>query len=78
MSLSTTYKHFLNTSKVVDSTTSLGSPFQHLTTLLEKYILTSYLNLPWSNKRLFPLFLSLVTREKRLTLTSPQPPFRLL
>ena len=33
MSLNTTSKHSLNTSRVGDSTTSLGSPFQCLTTL---------------------------------------------
>ena len=45
MSLSTTSKHSLNTSRVVDFTISLGSPFQRLTTLLEKqYFLTSSLN----------------------------------
>ena len=36
MSLSTTSKHFLNTSREDDSTTSLGRLFQHLTTLTEK------------------------------------------
>ncbi len=30
------FKHFLSTSRNGDSTTSLGSPFQHLTTLSEK------------------------------------------
>jgi len=33
MSLSETSKCFLNASSVSDSATSLGSPFQHLTTL---------------------------------------------
>jgi len=48
MSLSTTSKCSLNTTRVSDSTTSLGSPFQCLTTLSEKqYFLTSSLNLPW-------------------------------
>ena len=47
MSLSTTSKCFLNTSRDGDSTTPLGSPFQHLTTHLEnKFFLTSKLNLP--------------------------------
>ena len=42
MSLSTTSQHFLNTSRDGDSTTSLCSPFQCLTTILEKnYFLTS-------------------------------------
>ena len=36
VSLSTTFKCFLSTSRLGDSTTSLGSPFQHLTTLREK------------------------------------------
>jgi len=39
MSLSTTSKCFFNTSRVGDFTTSLGSPFQLLITLLEKYFL---------------------------------------
>jgi len=46
MSLNTS-KHFLNTSRDGDSTTSLDSLFQHLSTLSEKmYFLTSILNLP--------------------------------
>jgi len=50
----------LNTTKVGDSTTSLGSPFQCLTTRSEKqYFLTSSLNLPWSSLKPFPLVLSL-------------------
>ena len=36
MSLNTTSKRSLNTSKVGDSTTSLGSPLQCLTTLSER------------------------------------------
>ncbi|KAK4812358.1 LOW QUALITY PROTEIN: hypothetical protein QYF61_018808 [Mycteria americana] len=53
-----------------DSTTSLGSLFQCLTTLLmKKFFLTSNLNLPWCNLRPFPLVLWLVTWEKR-----PTPP----
>ncbi|KAK4810608.1 hypothetical protein QYF61_007345 [Mycteria americana] len=61
-----------------DSTTSLGSLFQCLTTLsVKKFSLISNLNLPWHNLRLFPLVLSLVNWEKRLTPTSLQPPFRL-
>jgi len=47
MFLSTTSKHFSSTSRDGDSTASLDSLFQHLTTLLEKkYFLTSNLNLP--------------------------------
>ncbi|KAK4810503.1 hypothetical protein QYF61_004283 [Mycteria americana] len=62
-----------------DSTTSLGSLFQCLTTLsVKKFFLISNLNLPWHNLRPFPLILSLVTWEKRPTPTSLQPPFRLL
>ncbi len=46
MSLSTTSKCFLNTSRVGDFTTSLGSPFQCPTTLLEnKLLLMSSLKL---------------------------------
>ena len=59
MSLNTTSKRSLNTSRVGDSTTSLGSPFQYLTTLSEKqYFLTSSLNLPWRSLKPFPLVLS--------------------
>ena len=47
MFLNTTSKHYFNTNRVGDSTTTLGSPFQCLTTLLEKqYFLTYSLNLP--------------------------------
>ena len=54
MSLNTTSKRSLNTSRVSDSTTSLGSPFQYLTTLSEKqYFLTSSLNLPWCSLKPF-------------------------
>jgi len=59
MSLSTTSKWFLNTSRVGDSTTSLRSPFQCLTALsVKKCFLISNLNLPWCNLRPFPLILS--------------------
>ena len=76
MSLNTTSKCSLNTSRFGDSTTSLGRPFQCLTALLEKcYFLTSSLNHPWHNLRPFPLVLSLVTWEKRVTprLTTASP-----
>ena len=63
MSLNTTSQCSLNTSGVGDSTTSLGSPLQCLTTLLEKqYFLMSNLNLPWHNLRPFPLIRSLFKR----------------
>ncbi|KAK4832719.1 LOW QUALITY PROTEIN: hypothetical protein QYF61_025208, partial [Mycteria americana] len=87
MSLSTTSPRVLNTCRDGDSTTSLGSLFQCLTTLsLNKFFLISNLNLPWCNLRPFPLVLSLVTWEKRPTPprytllsesdeVSPQPPF---
>ena len=65
----------LNTSRIGDSTTSLGSPFQCLTTLSEKkYFLTSSLNLPWCSLKPFPLVLSLVTQEKRPIPSSLQLP----
>ena len=88
MSLSTTSKQFLNTSKDGDSTTSLGSLFQCLTTLsVKKCFLISNLNLPWHNLRPFPLILSPVRRDQpHFTVStfqileesnkvSPQPPF---
>ena len=72
MSLSTTSKRFLSTSRDGESTTSWGSPFQCLTTLSEKlFFLTTNLNLPCHMKP-FRLVLSLVMREKRLTSTSFQ------
>jgi len=50
--------------------TSLGSLFQCLITLLvNKFFLLSSLKLPWRNLKPFPLVLSLVTWEKRLTPT---------
>ncbi|KAK4829075.1 hypothetical protein QYF61_002019, partial [Mycteria americana] len=77
MSLSTTSTHLLNTSRDGDSTTSLGSLLQCLTTLSVKtFFLISNLNLPWHNLRPFPLVLWLVTWEKRPTLTSLQSSFR--
>ena len=52
---------FLNATRDGDSTTSLGSPFQHLNTLSEKkFFLLSNLNLPLSNLRPFPLVLLLL------------------
>jgi len=60
-SISATSPVFLNTSKDGDSTTSLGSPFQHLTTLWEKkFFLISNLSLPWCNFRPSPLRAQLV------------------
>jgi len=48
MSLNTMSQCSLNASRVGDSTTSPGSPFQCLTTLSEqKYLLMASLNLPW-------------------------------
>ena len=65
MSLSTTSKWFLNTFRDGDSTTSVGSPFQCLTTLaVKKCFLISNLNLPWHNLRPFPLVLSPVRRDQ--------------
>ncbi|KAK4826124.1 LOW QUALITY PROTEIN: hypothetical protein QYF61_005276 [Mycteria americana] len=79
MSLSTSSKRPLNTSRDGDSTTSLGSLFQCLITLsVKKNFLISSLNLPWRNLRPFPLVLSLVTWEKRPTPTSLQPPFHVV
>ena len=65
MSLNTTSKRNLNTTRVSDSTTSLGSPFQCLTTLSEmKFFLISSLNHPWCMLRPFPLVLSLLPRRR--------------
>jgi len=64
MSLNTMSKHSLNTSRIGDSTTSLGSPFQCLTTLSEKYyFLTSSLNLPWHSLKPFLLVLREVAKH---------------
>jgi len=55
----------LNTSRVGDSITSLGSPFQCLTTLSEKqYFLMSSLNLPWCSLKPFPLVLNFIRKSK--------------
>ncbi|KAK4824542.1 LOW QUALITY PROTEIN: hypothetical protein QYF61_016146, partial [Mycteria americana] len=71
MSRSATSTRFLNSFRDGDSTTSLGSLFQCLTTLsVKKFFLISNLNLAWHNLRPFPLILSLVTWEKRPTPTS--------
>lgn len=57
----------------------LGSVFQGLATLpIEKFFLITNLDLPWSNLRLFPHILSLVTSEKRSTPSSLQLHFRWL
>ena len=57
MTLSDTYTPYFNTSTDGDSTTSLGSLSQHLTTTSnKKWFLMSYLNLPWHNLMPFPLF----------------------
>jgi len=65
------------TSRNGDSTTSLGSLFQCLTTLsVKKFSLISNLTLPWCNFRPLLLILSLVAWEKRPAPTSLQPPFR--
>lgn len=61
-----------------DFTTSPGNPFQYIITFFaKKYFLISNLNLLWCILRLC-LFLSLVTWEKRPTLTWTPPPFRQL
>ena len=56
MSTHATSPHFLNTFRVDDSNTSLGSLFQQLITLSEKkFFLIPNLNFPWHNLRPFPL-----------------------
>ena len=67
MTLSTTSKWFLKTSRDGDSTTSLGSLFQCLATLsVKKFFLITNLNLPLCNLRPFPLSccLSAVRRDQ--------------
>lgn len=67
------------TSRDSDSTTCLGSLLQWVTTLsISFFLLMSKLNLPWCDLKPFPLLLSLVTQEKRLSPTPLQPPFRWL
>lgn len=57
---------FLNSPRDSNSSTSLGSPFQGLTTLSVKtFLLLSNLNLPWCSLVLFPLVLLLFVWEKR-------------
>ena len=59
---------FFNTSSKGDSTTSLSSLFQCLTTLSgKKFFLISNPKLPWRNLRPLPLVPSLATWEKRPT-----------
>ena len=70
MSLCTISKCFLHTSMDSDSTTSLGSPFQCLTTLLEnKFFLISNLTFPLAQLAAIPSCPIAVTQEKRLTPT---------
>jgi len=66
MSLRSTSTHFLNTSRHGDSSTSLGSLLQSLTTPEKTFFLKSNLNLPWHNLRPLSHVLSLVTWENRL------------
>lgn len=67
MSLITTFKRYLNTSRDNDSTILLG-PFQCFTILLEKkFFLIPNLNLSWLNLSPLPLVLSIVMLEKKLT-----------
>lgn len=77
MSISTTSQSFLNTSGDSESTTSLDSPIQCLSTYSEnKFLLIPNLNLPWINLKPFLLVLLLGTREKRQIPTLPQPPVK--
>lgn len=65
MSLSTTSQYLLNISRDENSTTSMGSQYQCVTTLsMKKFLLTSNLSLHWCNVRPFPHILSLFTWEK--------------
>jgi len=58
---STTFTHFLKTSRDVDSITSLDILFQWCTTLsVNKFLLIFNLNVPWCNLRPFPLVLILL------------------
>ncbi|XP_051625283.1 uncharacterized protein LOC127461479 [Manacus candei] len=64
----------LNTSRDGESTPSLGSPFQWLSTLsAKKFFLISNLNLPWHSCRPSPLVLLMVAWEKR-PIPPPAPP----
>ena len=56
--------------------TSLGSPFQYLTTLKEKkFFPISNLKLPWYNLCPFPLVILIIT-QKWPNLTLLKPPLR--
>lgn len=68
MPLNTTSIRFLNG----DSTISLGSLIQGLTTLLEKFFLIPNLNLLWFSLRPFNLILLQVAWENRPTPASPK------
>lgn len=68
MALSTTFSHFLNTCRVGDFTTTLGSPFQYLTTLsIKKFFLMSNMKPSWWSLRPCALVLSLIFWEKKPT-----------
>ena len=76
MFLSATSTLFLNISRNGDSTMSLSSLFQYLTTPSgKKFFIISNLNLSCCNLKPLPFILLLVTWEKRRTPTSFQPPF---
>ena len=63
----TIYTFFLKTSREGDSTTSLGSLFQYLTSLsVKNFLLIPKLNLPCHNLRTFSLVLSIGAWEKKL------------
>lgn len=62
--LSARSSQFLNASRGGDSTTSMGIPFQCLTTLsVEKFFLMSNLNHPWYSSRPFPSVLNCLWEE---------------
>ena len=79
MSLITTSKCFLNTSREGDSTTPRGILFQHLTTLSETtFFLISYWNISLHDLRPFPLVRSLASPEPLLFQTKQSQFFQLL
>jgi len=83
MSLNTTSKWFLNTSRDGDSTIFPESLFQCLTTLSEKkFFLISNLNLPWCNilktfleMRSFVYWKKIITREESCVMLSYFSPY---
>ena len=78
MSPSTTSKHYVNTSMDSDSTNSLGSSFQYLTSFSEKFFITSKLAAPLSQHEAVHSSPIAISAEKEANPTSPQTSFQVV